>query len=297
MKNFEDIRLTADGTWCHGDVEITHKRTVDLFWKSVYYQDGSYFLSGEKVPVSIIVEDVAYFVQAMDKKAGSYQLKLSDGRKEKLDIKSLDIGRDHALYCRLQNGAPARFERKVYYQLMKDLKEREGYFGFEVEGLFYPVQSAVDGEAYEQALKDREEKQKQEAKKKKEQAVKEKKASKQKVATKKSESKKAVKKKVSTKKAPKKKAPKKKAVKKSVKKKAAPKKASQKAAVKKKTAKKKASKKALVKKKATKKSSTKKKASKKVAKKKTTKKKVTSKSVKAKTSAKKKAKKKTSKKR
>lgn len=287
MKNFEDIRLTADGTWCHGDVEITHKRTVDLFWKSVYYQDGSYFLSGEKVPVSIIVEDVAYFVQAMDKKAGSYQLKLSDGRKEKLDIKSLDIGRDHALYCRLQNGAPARFERKVYYQLMKDLKEREGYFGFEVEGLFYPVQSAVDGEAYEQALKDREEKQKQEAKKKKEQAVKEKKASKQKVATKKSESKKAVKKKVSTKKAPKKKT-----VKKSVKKKAAPKKASQKAAVKKKTAKKKASKKALVKKKATKKSSTKKKASKKVAKKK-----VTSKSVKAKTSAKKKAKKKTSKKR
>lgn len=217
-KNFEKIKLKSDGLWYHGDTEITHKRTVELFYKSVLYKDGKYFLTGEKKPVPIEVEDVAYFVRSIKKKKQGFEITLSDGSKQELDITTIDMGLHNQLYCDVQNGAPARFDRKVYYQLMKSLTVQNKYYGLEVDGVFYPLQSEADAKKAEQIEKENKAAIKKKPVKKKvtpKKAVKKKKAAtKKKPVKKKVAKKKTVKKKAAKKKAVKKKAIKKKAVKK-----------------------------------------------------------------------------------
>lgn len=206
-KNFEKIKLKSDGVWYHGDTEITHKRTVDLFFKSVLYKNGKYFLTGEKKPLPIEVEDVAFFVKSLKKGKSGFEIELSDQTKEILDITTIDMGPQNQLYCLVKDSTtPARFERKVYYQLMKSLSVQDGYYGLVVDDVFYPLQSERDAKVADENLKAKPAKKKAPAKK----STKKKKATK-----KKSSAKKAVKKKKTTKK----KAAKKKPVKKKTKKK------------------------------------------------------------------------------
>lgn len=150
---FENIKITAEGVWLHEGVEITHEKTINLFKRSVYFKNGKYFLSGEKVPVPVEVEDVAFFVIGVANKHNEYWIKLSDGTEEKLDYASLDLGSNNALYCLIKDGkTPAKFERKVYNELMKHLDQRSGYYGLVVNGLFYPIQSVTQDKPTEKAI-------------------------------------------------------------------------------------------------------------------------------------------------
>lgn len=138
----EPIRLTKDGDWYHGDGEVTHKRTIALFFKSVIFKNGKYYLTGEKKPVPFEVEDVAYWVKGLKKQPGGYAIKLSNETEEDLNISSLNSHPDNGFYCEIANGAPAKFERKVYYELMKKLVKKQGYLGLEIDDVFYPLQLA-----------------------------------------------------------------------------------------------------------------------------------------------------------
>jgi len=152
----KSIRLSTDGIWYDNEIEITHKRTVDLFFKSVYEKQGAYFLKGEKKPVPIVVDDVAYFVRVLDRIKGEFIIKLSDKTKETLDISTLDVGSQNQLYCQVKNNvSKARFERKVYYQLMKYLDERDGYYGLLLDGVFFPVQSKARDIEYKNQSKNK----------------------------------------------------------------------------------------------------------------------------------------------
>lgn len=138
---FERISISADGIWFHDGVEITHEKTISLFKRSVHFENGKYFLSGEKVPVPIEVEDVAFFVTGVARRQNGYWISISDGSEEKLDCTTLDQNESNALYCLIRNrSVPARFERKAYHDLMKDLTMRDGYYGLMVDDLFYPIQ-------------------------------------------------------------------------------------------------------------------------------------------------------------
>jgi hypothetical protein len=142
----EKICLTADGKWLHGNTEITHERTLDLFFKSIECKNGRYFLIGEKKPVPIDVEDTAFFVRGLNRPSKSnYEITLSDGSRETLEPHTLDVGPENRLYCRVKDGSvKALFDRKVYYELMKDLTEESGFYGLKREGLFYPIQRKED---------------------------------------------------------------------------------------------------------------------------------------------------------
>lgn len=142
-----NIRLSSEGVWYHDSVEVTHERTVDLFFKSLIFRDGKYYLIGEKEPVPVEVEDTAYFIRGLDKNRDGYAVTVSDGTSEPLALSSLDTGAENQLYCRvhdqgsLNQAHRAKFERKVYYELMKDLLERDGYYGLTVSGVFYPIKA------------------------------------------------------------------------------------------------------------------------------------------------------------
>lgn len=136
----EEIRLSADGTWYHGGVEITHERTVDSFFKSIYCDENQFYLKGENMPVAVNVEDVAFFVRGINRQDDQFILNLSDGSSEPLNLSTLDFGGEDQLYCRIKDGTVrAKFERKVYHDFFKDLTEKDGYFGLMVNDIFYPV--------------------------------------------------------------------------------------------------------------------------------------------------------------
>ena len=136
----EEIRLSADGVWYHGDTEVTHERTVEMFFKNIYEQGGHYFLKGEAQPVPVNVDDVAFFVKSIDLSDDQFIIRLSDGSTEILDITSLDVGKNNQLYCRVKNSrTPAKFERSVYHGMMNFFAERDGYYGLVLDGVFYPV--------------------------------------------------------------------------------------------------------------------------------------------------------------
>ncbi len=154
-KMTKNIRLSTEGVWTHEGVEITHQRTVKLFFKNIYQEkDGLFYLSGERLPVPVEVEDVGFFVTDISSNKNGFKITLSDGSTEILDIASLDVGKHNKLYCKIKEGkAWARFYRKVYYELMKSLDKREGYYGLVIGDLFYPVQSIEEEKRYEEAAK------------------------------------------------------------------------------------------------------------------------------------------------
>ena len=137
----EPIRLSAEGVWFHGDTEVTHARTCELFFKNTVCKRGKFLLTSEKFDVPIQVDDAAFFVRKLQRRDGDFLLTLSDGTEEKLDLTTLDTGPENQLYCRVKKRTlRARFERRVYYDLMKDLVEKQGYYGLIHQGLFYPIQ-------------------------------------------------------------------------------------------------------------------------------------------------------------
>jgi len=227
----DDIRLSSEGVWFHDGVEITHKRTLEYLYKKVYQKKGKYYLGGEKFPVPIIVDDVAFFVRQLNQKNGKFRIKLSDGTQENLDIATLDVGLDNQMYCLIKDhSVKAKLERKIYYELMKGLTVKEGYYGIVIDELFYPVSSVAIAKAHERDAKKKIAQKKKEGGRKKE--------AKKKVTPTKAAKKKAVAKKPAKKK-PAKKVTKKKPVKKVAKKKPAKKKAVKKKAPAKKSKKKK----------------------------------------------------------
>jgi hypothetical protein len=148
MEKFDtnNIRLNAEGVWFHEGIEITHERTIEMLFKSVLAKSGKYFLSGEKKPVPFVVDDVAFFVRSILEKKDGFVIKLSDYTQESLDVSTLDVASDNQLYCFIKSGSvKAKFERKVYYELMKKLDQRDGYFGLVINGKFYPLCPLASG--------------------------------------------------------------------------------------------------------------------------------------------------------
>lgn len=136
----DKIRLSREGEWFQGENPITHERTLELFSRSIVRQDDGYFLSGDKQPVAIDVEDTAYFVRALDRSDLGYRIRLSDDSDEELDPKTLSFGSENELYCQIKGGSEkAKFLRPPFYEIMKDLVEEGGYFGLRVSGMFYPL--------------------------------------------------------------------------------------------------------------------------------------------------------------
>lgn len=134
------IELKADGTWIHDGEIVTHERTCQDMFQRIYFDSGAYYLTGENTRVPVVVEEAAYFVRSLERTPEGYKIGLSNGTTETLDLTKLDIGKSGALFAKVtEQNVPAKFERKTYNDIMKDLSERNGYYGLMAKGLFYPL--------------------------------------------------------------------------------------------------------------------------------------------------------------
>ena len=101
------------------------KDILCIFFENLHIDtEGRYFIQLKEETCFLEVEDTAIVVISVFKMADPendrewLEVLLSDDSREKLDLSSLCVGKDHVMYCRIKNGKfPARFTRKSYYQL------------------------------------------------------------------------------------------------------------------------------------------------------------------------------------
>ena len=122
------LALDPEGRWLNNGAEITHARTIDLFWKSLTRNArGKYLvrMGGEECPV--LIQATPYFVRSVEIDGQSVKLHLSDGSEEPLDVGSLEIITPAYLHCRVKGGGhEARFGRNAYYEIARHIEEDSG---------------------------------------------------------------------------------------------------------------------------------------------------------------------------
>lgn len=126
----DTIRLDSEGNWYQGEYPILHERTVQYFYKNIAYdEDANYFLTGEDKPVFIDVEDVAFWINKLEKTIAGYLITLTDGTIELLNPQTLWMGKKNALYCLVKGGhIPARFFRGPFFEIMAGLETEKGKY-------------------------------------------------------------------------------------------------------------------------------------------------------------------------
>ena len=137
------ISFRHDGNWYSDDERIDNSRIALLFSRSIKRnRDGSYYLQVAEERAPITVEDTPYVVKAVNEEAdGSFTILTNDDEQEMLDPTTLEVGRDHVLYCGIKGGRfRARFLRTAYYHLSNNFFTDEGEtFSLVVRGRRYPI--------------------------------------------------------------------------------------------------------------------------------------------------------------
>ena len=123
-----DFRIDSEGTWYYGEMEMTRRDIVALFYRHLLRDtSGQYFLEIGSQRCQVDVEDTAYVVWAVIRagngESGSrIYLFLSDDTIEELDPATLRIGKSNVPYCRVKDGGfAARFSTSSYYQLAEHI--------------------------------------------------------------------------------------------------------------------------------------------------------------------------------
>ncbi len=120
-----EIRIDKDGVWYFRGDEMFRKDIVNLFYQSLRRDpSGRYVIEMANERCYLDVEDTPFVVKTVHV-AGSPSrgdetilLTLIDDTVEKLDPKTLRVGCDHVLYCKVRKGEfEARFSRASYYQI------------------------------------------------------------------------------------------------------------------------------------------------------------------------------------
>lgn len=123
--------LNSQGIFFQDGEEITHQRTVELLHRSLKSNEKkqTYVVIGNEF-LDVIVEDCLYFIQNIDSKKGEAKLLYGEWQ----EIESIHIQDGQGAYATLPNGKKAKFLRSTYYDLVKDLEEKDGKYFIQWKG-------------------------------------------------------------------------------------------------------------------------------------------------------------------
>jgi uncharacterized protein len=123
------IRFGKDGLWYSDDEPIPNRAIRRLFSRAlIVLPDGRGRLELGEDRADVVIEDTPWVVVRVegDPTAG-FAVVLNDDTREPLDARSLRVGADHVLYCRVKAGAhEARFLRAAYYELLRHAETGAG---------------------------------------------------------------------------------------------------------------------------------------------------------------------------
>lgn len=137
MEN-SDIKIDKEGNWYFRGALMFRKEILSVFFEHLRVDEsGKYYIELGPESCYLDVEDTAFVVKSAYKQKldgdASEQLyvQLTDDSWEKLDLRSLYMGKENIPYCMVKNGKfAARFSRKGYYQLAGYIEndEKDGSF-------------------------------------------------------------------------------------------------------------------------------------------------------------------------
>jgi len=122
--------LHHDGRFTHEGEPIRHRKLREHFDRSVEYlpAEQKFIVRLGHFRGQIEVEEAGFFVRAVD--VGSGEIALSDDKRERLDVASLELSPlDGALLCRVKRalvpeGLLARFSSSAQAELLMAVEER-----------------------------------------------------------------------------------------------------------------------------------------------------------------------------
>jgi hypothetical protein len=128
-----DIKIDKDGIWYYRGAHMFRKDILRVFFEHLKMDDcGKYFVELNEEIYYLDVEDTALVVTAVYKTESpincheQIDVLLSDECLEKLDLRSLSVGKDNVMYCRIKDGKfTARFTRNSYYQMAEFIEMDE----------------------------------------------------------------------------------------------------------------------------------------------------------------------------
>ena len=140
------ITIDTEGIWYYRGARIIRKDIIKFFYEHMELdEDGRYIISWKNEKCVLDVADTAFFVQRVERINRDFLLYISDDTQEKLDPKTLYIGKKNILYCKVKAGKfPARFVRAAYYQIAKYIEEENGDFFLMVGNQRYYLKYAQD---------------------------------------------------------------------------------------------------------------------------------------------------------
>ncbi|MDQ1277927.1 MAG: uncharacterized protein QG555_969 [Thermodesulfobacteriota bacterium] len=142
-----NIRIDKEGVWYYQGAEMFRREFVNYFYQNLHLDEtGRYVIILPDDRCYVDVEDAAYIINAVDYKRSErgngkgINLLLCDETSEALDPRTLWIGPDNVMYCRVREDTfKARFSRAAYYQLAEHIEHDE------VQEMFY---LKIDGQHY-----------------------------------------------------------------------------------------------------------------------------------------------------
>lgn len=147
--NESPIRIDKEGRWFYQDEEITHRKTYLLYCRHLTrHESGRIILRIGREQCPVEVEDVPFVVKTLDfipSDGGGLEsiwLILNDETRERLDPKTLRIGKDNVLYCQVRSGMfEARFSRGAYQLLLPFVQqdEKANRFFMNIDGKEYDL--------------------------------------------------------------------------------------------------------------------------------------------------------------
>ena len=147
-----DIEIRRDGSWHHEATPIRRQALVNLFASILRREaDGDYYLVTP-------VEKWRIRVEALPLLAVDFSLVRDDDVSQRViattnTSRYIPIGADYPLFFTdalqtgepalalgLENGLSAQFSRAAWYRLVEAAEERQGKYGIESGGLFFPLE-------------------------------------------------------------------------------------------------------------------------------------------------------------
>ncbi|HVI76083.1 MAG TPA: hypothetical protein VM683_13945 [Anaeromyxobacteraceae bacterium] len=147
LREQSGLSIDLEGRFCHRGEPITHRRTLEVLWRSLERRpDGRYLVRVGRESGYVRVEDAPYAVRGIALEGGAAHLHLGDGSVHPLDPTTLSLDPAGVLHCVVKGGHRARFTRTAQVDLGLALEEdprAPGRFLLRLDGREYEV--AVEG--------------------------------------------------------------------------------------------------------------------------------------------------------
>lgn len=143
----KDISIDRDGIWYYRGAEMFRKDIRDLLYKNLKRDtDGRYLIEYNNDRCYIDVYDTPHVIKSLILKEETgiitFLLQMPDDSIEKLDLSTLRVGYENALYCRIERlGIDARFSRASYYQIAQYIEYDpvSGSYFISIDGHRYDI--------------------------------------------------------------------------------------------------------------------------------------------------------------